>query len=450
MISHTDEQSFVKLILWKMHLFNNPPAVGYIIFLFFVSNAVSTTAQVDWPQFRGPDGQGHAPTADVPLRWSESENIRWKVPIAGKGWSSPVVSRNRIWLTTAVNSRSLRAVCIDRNNGAQLHDIELFVMDKAVPMHSHNSLATPTAILDGNRIFVHFGTYGTACLSTNGQVNWKTSSLKYQQPHGPASSPVVHNNLLLLNCDGIDNQFVVALDKRTGKVVWKQPRQHLEAAHVKSDTEPPDQKGFPLMAYSTPLVINVDGVEQLVSTAADHVAAYNLTNGEELWWCGYDGFSLVARPVYREGYLFVVVFLQQSQPALFAIQPNTMGEVTEEELIWKRTQGVSFVPSPLLVNEELYMIEDGGVAICLDAATGKEHWKERIGGNYSASPVAVGNRIYLLSQEGKGTVFQAGTMYHHLETNQLEGHYRSSPAVAGNSLFVRSETHLYCIQGELR
>ena len=127
-----------------------------------------------------------------------------------------------------------------------------------------------------------------------------------------------------------------------------------------------------------------------------------------------------------------------------------MGEVTEEELIWKRTQGVSFVPSPLLVNEELYMIEDGGVAICLDAATGKEHWKERIGGNYSASPVAVGNRIYLLSQEGKGTVFQAGTMYHHLETNQLEGHYRSSPAVAGNSLFVRSETHLYCIQGELR
>jgi len=426
--------------------FTNQRALAMAFLVAHLIPSLATIAHASWPQFRGPDGQGHAPNSHAPLNWSETENIRWKVAVPGRGWSSPVVSADQVWLSTAIEGHSLRAICIDRLNGRLVHNVELFRAEDDIPIHAHNSRATPTPVLDADHVFFHFGTFGTACLSSDGRRIWTNSTLHYNQPHGPASSPIVHGNLLILNCDGTDVQFVAALDKRTGDVVWKRPRQHLEGARAKAKAEPADREGFPLMAYSTPLVIEVDGRHQLVSTAADHVAAYDPATGEEIWWCAYDGFSVVARPVYRDNRLFVVGFEQQSVPVLYAIRPNQAGEVTLDDLAWRRERGVSFVPSPLLVGNELYMIEDAGVAICLDAATGQQNWQERIGGNFSASPVAVYNHIYLLSQDGKATVLEAGTQFRQLATNQLGGHFRASPAVVGNALYLRSETHLYCIE----
>ena len=202
-----------------------------------------------------------------------------------------------------------------------------------------------------------------------------------------------------------------------------------------------------MMAYSTPLVINVNSKNQLVSTAADHVAAYDLLTGNEIWWHPYDGFSVVARPIQGRDCIFVVGFEQQSQPVMFAIRPAARGKITKDELVWTQRQSVSHVPSPILIGDEIYLIGDQGVAVCLDARTGKPYWKQRIGGNYSASPISVDKRIYFLSDQGKVTVIVADKEFHALATNRLQGRFMASPAAAGDSLFLRSATHLYRIDG---
>ena len=401
----------------------------------------------DWPQFRGPDGQGHANASDLPVVWSETQNIRWKAPIPGKGWSSPVIAGDQIWLTTALDeARSLRAICVNLKDGKITHDVEVFHWNEEQPVHAKNSHATPTAVVDGNRVYVHFGAFGTACLSTGGEVLWKSTVLKYRQPYSAASCPVVFGDLLILSCDGTDAQFLAAIDKRTGKLAWKSPRQHLAAGREKAKKEPASRHNFPLMAYSTPLIIDVDGAAQLVSPAADHVASYDPFTGKEIWWCGYDGFSLVARPVYGRRYVYVAGFEQQSKPVLFAIQPTVKGEVTRDELVFTYRMNVSHVPSPLLVGDEIFMAGDAGVVTCIDATTGTLHWRQRIGGNYSASPVVAKGRIYFLSEEGKTTVVAAAKTFEKLADNQLDGRFLASPAVAGRSLILRSHAHLYRIE----
>jgi len=411
----------------------------------WIANGV--TALADWPQFRGPDGQGHVPQGQLPLRWSEQQNLRWKVQIPGKGWSSPVCGEGQIWLTSATEEgQSLRALAVELASGKVLHDVELFRHNEPGPIHATNSYASPTPVLDNGRVYVHFGTAGTACLSTDGTVLWKQQSLAFRHPHAPGSSLVIHEERVLVTCDGTDVQFVVALDKYTGKVIWKQPRNHLEAAREKDKLEPPGRRGFPLMAYSTPLVVDAVGRTQLISTAADHVASYDVQDGEEIWWYPYDGFSVVARPILGNDCVFIVGFEDQSLPVMYAIRPTAVGQITNEQIVWTQRKNVSHVPSPLLIGDAIYVIGDEGVAACLDAATGAIVWKHRIGGNFSASPISVGDRIYLLSEEGQMTVLAADTRFHMLATNQLEGHFMASPAVAENALILRSASHLYNIE----
>ena len=441
---------YMRLNFW---LSNCLPALrGVEITMVFISLVISarSTSGADWPQFRGPDGQGHAQQGQVPIRWSETDGLRWKIPVAGQGWSSPVVGGDQIWLTTAVeDGRSLRAICVDRENGKVLHDVELFRPVDPGPTHPTNNHASPTPVLNGRRVYVHFGTSGTACLSTAGEIIWQNDTLKFRHPHAPGSSPIVSGRLLVLSCDGTDVQFMVALDKETGDVVWKRPRLHLEEARIKDKSEPSGRRGFPMMAYSTPLVINVNSKNQLVSTAADHVAAYDLLTGNEIWWHPYDGFSVVARPIQGRDCIFVVGFEQQSQPVMFAIRPDARGKITKDELVWTQRQSVSHVPSPILIGDEIYLIGDQGVAVCLDARTGKPYWKQRIGGNYSASPISVDKKIYFLSDQGKVTVIVADKEFHALATNRLQGRFMASPAAAGDSLFLRSATHLYRIDGTI-
>ena len=380
-----------------------------------------------WPQFRGPDGEGHSAERHLPITWSETENIAWKVPIAGLGWSSPVLKDDQIWLTTAdVEGHSLRAVCLDRRTGRLLHDVEVFHKEKPEKINGKNSHASPTPILEGERVYLHYGTHGTACLSIDGEIIWKTI-LEYNHGHGPAGSPTLFGDMLIISCDGRTEQFIVALDKHTGEIIWKRDR--------------PDGRH----AYSTPLVVQVDGKSQLVSTGGDRVTAYAPLTGEEIWWSRYIGYSLVPRPVYGHGLMFICSGF--NPPAtLYAIRPDGQGDVTDSHVVWTLKRGVPLTPSPLLVGDELLIVSDKGIAACLDARTGAQHWQQRLAGAFSASPVYAAGRIYLLNEEGVTTVVAAGPSFKLLATNQLDGRTLASIAVSDGAIYLRTDKHLCRIE----
>lgn len=378
----------------------------------------------NWTEFRGPTGQGHSRESGLPLTWSETENIAWKVPVPGRGWSSPVLVDDQIWLTTALDDgRSLRALCLNRDTGRVVHNVEVFRLADPGAVHQKNSHASPTPILEGDRVYLHFGSHGTACITRSGQIVWKTQELKYYHRHGPGGSPVVFGDLLIVSCDGYDIQFVVALDKRTGKIRWKSPR-----------------KGY--QAYTTPLMIQVQGKDQLISPGAHRAIAYEPLTGTEIWSIRYgDGYSNVPRPVFGHGLVFICSGFEQA--VLLAVRPGGQGDVTDSHVAWSLKRAVPLTPSPLLVGDELYLVSDNGIASCLDAKTGKSHWQQRLGGNHSASPIFAEGRIYFLNEEGESVVIEPGKEFKKLATNQLDGQTLASMAVSGKSIFIRSSDHLY-------
>jgi outer membrane protein assembly factor BamB len=382
----------------------------------------------EWPQFRGPGGQGHSSERGLPLEWSESRNVMWKTPVPGSGWSSPVVAGGRIWLTTAVKERgaTLRVLAFDVETGREVVNTQVFRPRHADPLNAKNTLASPTPIVDGNRVYVHFGADGTAALDTSGQVLW-TIRLAYDSQHGNGGSPVLYHGLLIVSCDGSDEAFVAAIDTQTGKIRWKTSRR-----------QPWDQ------AYTTPLVIRVGERDQIVSVGAYRAAAYEPDSGKEIWRVSYaDGFSNVPRPVFGHGLVYIATGFQQ--PTLLAVRPDGMGDVTRTHVAWTLRRSAPLTPSPLIVGDELYLVNDGGIATCLDARTGSIHWQQRLGGNFSASPVFADERIYFLSEEGVATVIAPGKEFRRLATNTLDGATLASIAVSGGSLYIRSHSHLYRI-----
>lgn len=396
----------------------------------------------DWPQFRGPGGQGHSEARNLPLTWSETENVTWKVPIAGLGWSSPSILGNQIWVTTALeDGKSLRAVALDRRTGEMLHDVDVFQLENPGPVHSKNSHASPTPLIEGDRVYVHYGAHGTACLTTDGKIVWKTEDLKYNHRHGPGGSPVIFEDLLILNCDGSDIQFVVALDKSTGEIRWKKKREHIGEDRLTGKSNVP-------MAYTTPLLVDINGTIQLLSCGADSIVAYNPRNGEEYWWFRYDGYSNVPRPVVGKGLVFISS--GYDRPEFYAVRVDGSGDVTETHLGWNMKKAAPLNPSPLMVGDELYLVSDNGIATCLDAVTGEQHWQERIGGNFSASPTFADGRIYLLDEDGTTTVIAPGKTFEILATNQLDGRTLATPAMVDETIFLRTDTHLYRIENPPR
>jgi outer membrane protein assembly factor BamB len=378
----------------------------------------------DWPQFRGPTGQGHSDERGLPLTWSETKNVRWKVAIPGRGWSSPAIQGDRIWLTTATDEgKSLRAISVDRNTGAILQNVEVFRLKSQGNLNSKNSQASPTPVLEGDRVYLHFGAYGTACITQSGEIVWKTRLDYDNGQHGPGGSPVIYDNLLILSCDGQDVQYVVALDKQTGKIRWKKLREGYQA-------------------YTTPLIVRLPAGDQVISPGAFRAVSYEPRTGKELWQVRYgDGFSNVPRPVYGDGMVFICTGFQQ--PSLLAVRLDGRGDVTKSHIAWTLKRGVSLTPSPLLVGDELYMVSDNGVASCIDAKTGSPYWQVRLGGNHSASPLYADGRIYFLSEEGESVVIAPGKEFKALAKNQLDGPTLASMAVSNGSIFVRSQTHLY-------
>jgi outer membrane protein assembly factor BamB len=383
-------------------------------------------ADEGWPQFRGPDGQGHASARDLPLTWSENQNVAWKVAMSGLGWSSPVIRAGQIWFTTAVDDgRSLRAVSFDQQTGRALHDVEVFAVEKPPQIHELNSHATPTPIIGGDRVYVHFGGNGTACLATDGTIVWKVK-LEHQTSYGPASSPVLCDQVLIVPCQGTDARYTAALDKRTGEVRWKLP-------HSGRNSE------------STPLLIETAAGRQLVSNLADRVVAVDPETGHELWSVEQGGnFAQVPRPVYGHGLVFVCGGYYN--PLVQAIRPDGRGDVTTTHVAWTLREAVPQNPSPLVVGDELYLFSDKGIASCLDATTGELRWRKRVGKGGYASPLFADGRIYFFNDDSETIVVAPGRQLQQLAANRLEGRMFASPAVSGRALFFRTDTHLYRIE----
>ena len=395
-------------------------------FLFLFSIAVSAS----WQEFRGPDGRGHV-TGDFPTNWSETENIAWKVPLPGLGWSSPVVADGRLYLTTAVEDEdrkghSLRVLCLTSEDGKQTWNVEVFWQAEGdqVQIHQKNSHASPTPVLADGRLYVHFGPHGTACLDLTGKVLWRNNSLDYLPTHGNGS-PALTGDVLVISCDGQDSQFVVGLNIANGKEIWRQERE----AEV--------QRGF---SFCTPTIIEHKGRVQAISPGSGAVVSYAPKTGKKLWEVNYgEGYSVVPRPQFVHGLIFVCTGFNRAN--LLAITPAGKTK-------WETNKAVPKSPTPIIVGDALYMVSDNGIMTCLDAKSGKEHWQERVGGKFSSSPITANGLIYFLNESGTTIVIKADTSaYSEVTRNSISDGGRTFATLtpADGALLLRSETALYRI-----
>ena len=402
----------------------------------FLSCAAGLLPAGDWNQFRGSRGDGQAGSAALPLRWSENENVVWKTAIHGKAWSSPVIWGDRIWMTTATeDGTQLFAVCVDANTGRILHNILVFEIAEPMFCFAYNSYASSTPVVEEGRLWVHYGSAGTACLDTaSGDVLWTRQDLPCDHYRGPGSSPIIFRDLLIVNFDGFDLQYVVALDKHTGRTVWRKDRS------IDYGTDDGDYK----KAYSTPSVIEHEGRLLLVSPAAVGTVAYDPLTGEELWKVYHGGYNAAARPLYTHG---MVIINTQNGLRLLAVRPDGTGDVTETHIEWNWGRQTPTRPSQLIVGDYLYMVNDQGIVSCLDIRTGEPTWTHRMGGRHTASPIHAGGRIWLFDEDGMSRVIEANPReFRLLAENPLDDGCMASPAVLGNALILRTKTHLYRIE----
>ena len=406
------------------------------LFALVVLSCGSVTAGENWPQFRGPTGDGQSTATDLPLRWSESKNVKWKIPIRGKAWSSPVVWDDQIWLTTAtVDGKELYALCVDRRTGKILHDVTVFKIEEPQYCHPTNSYASPTPVVDEGRVYVHFGAHGTACLDRrNGEMIWQRQDFPCYHHRGPGSSPILHEEALFVHFDGYDYQYVVALDKRTGKTIWKKDRD------IDYGTDNGDWK----KAFGTPTIVIYKGRTQLVSPSAASTLAYDPKNGDVLWRVRHGGMNVAIRPIFGNGLVFITT--GSGGFRFFAVKPDGIGDVTASHVVWKTKYAVPKRAAPVLIGDLLFMISDDGVMSCLEAKTAKRIWQKRLSGVYWASPVYADGRVFFFSEEGQTPVIEPGRTFKLLAMNKLGGGFMASPAVVGNSLILRTKTHLYCVQ----
>jgi outer membrane protein assembly factor BamB len=394
----------------------------------------------DWPQFRGPLGQGHATGTNLPVEWGPEKNVAWRTELEGNGWSSPIYVQGRVYLTEAVEQSeadsmrySLRVISLDAKTGKTLWETEVFVEDAGSPnIHNKNSHASPTPLIEGDRLYVHFGHQGTACLTLRGEIVWQNRELNYKPVHGGGCSPVLAEDVLVFSADGASDPAVYALDSKNGQLRWKFARPN----------DPPKK-----FAFCTPLVITINGEKQIISPGAGSVSALKPSDGTELWRVDYgDGYSVVPRPVFEHGLVFLSSGFDAAEA--LAIRPDGTGNVTETHIAWREKRGAPHTPSMLVVGDELYMVSDGGVASCLDAKTGEIHWKERLGGGYSSSPLFVEGKIYFVNEAGKGTVLAPGKTFTKLGENGFPERTLASYAAGENALFVRTEKALYRVEAK--
>jgi len=411
----------------------------------FTFLVMALPAHGQWPQFRGTDGTGVSDSRNLPRSWGEGRNVRWKTAIHGRAWSSPVVLGSQVWVTTATErGDQLFAVGLDRETGRIVHDLKLFQVAKPQYAHPFNTYASPTPVIEPGRLYATFGSPGTAAVDTaTGKVLWERRDFECNHFRGAGSSPIVFGDLLIMHFDGSDHQFVVALDKRTGKTVWRTERS-IDFKDVGPDGKP-EAEGDLRKAFATPHVITVNGKPMLISIGSKATYGYDPFTGREIWRVEErSNFSGSTRPVAGQGLVFYPSGFSTGE--LLAVRPDGAGDVTATHVAWRVSRSVPKKPSLLLVDGLIFMIGDNGVATCLEAATGQVVWTARVDGNYSASPVWAEGRVYLFSEEGKTTVIEAGRKFKVLAESELADGFMASPAVAGNALFLRTRTHLYRIE----
>ncbi len=412
----------------------------------------------NWTEFRGPHGNGHANARDLPIEFGENENLQWKTAIPGRGWSSPIIIDDQIWLTTAFETAAtpeqrekklanapqgataafghirLVAMCVDRESGSIKNTIDLFEIDDPPLINTLNSFASPTPVANGTHVFFHFGTFGTACVErSSGEIVWKNQDYQLDHETGPGSSPILWKGLLIFHCDGCDQQFVVALNAETGKEVWRTARSGKMM-----------DNGSYKKAFSTPVIVQRNNQDQLISTAANWVYGYDPSSGDELWKISYGqlGFSNVARPIFSEDSVFVCSCFMKSK--MLSIDISGDQPLDESRVNWTYNRQVPNMPSPIIVDELIYFVSDRGIATCLEAESGQQKWQNRLGGNFSASPLFADGKIWFCNR--KGEVFVVNPNAEKLDiaaTNQLDSRIMASPAAVDNSMYVRSEKSLY-------
>ncbi|MDF1824199.1 MAG: PQQ-binding-like beta-propeller repeat protein [Verrucomicrobiales bacterium] len=384
-----------------------------------------------WPEFRGAGGQGHAGNANVPLRWSETRNVRWKIPVAGKAWSSPIVADGKIFISTAVvegDRLSLQARAYALADGAPIWEREVF--EKADEyMHKKNSHASPTPLYENGKLYYHFGHHGTASLdAASGNILWTQTSLTYKPVHGTGGSPAIWEDRLIFSCDGAESPVVAALDKSTGEILWKTPR--------KVEISRP-------FSFATPLVIEVKGNAQAIVPGSGAVISYDPESGREIWRARYgEGFSVVPRPLYHEGKVIVCSGFMVAN--LIAIRADGSGDVTDTHVEWTVEKQIPRESSPIIVEDLLYINDDKGILSCIDPATGENFYRERLDGRggYSSSPVYAGGHLYFHNGEGVTTVVKPGKSFEKIAENEIGEFGLSSFAVVSDGFIIRTEESL--------
>lgn len=407
-----------------------------------------------WPGKSGPFANGNVPpksAGEIPVQWSEAsgENIAWKIPLEAQGHSTPVVAEGRIWFTAANEDGTKQFIyCVRQADGEVLHHKLLFENEDPEPLGNPiNNYAAPSCAAEPGAVYVHFGAYGTARLEPeSAEVVWQRRDIKVRHFRGPGSSPVIHENLLILTFDGIDKQFVTALDKSTGETVWRTART-TDYGDLDENGQP-QREGDLRKAYSTPAIADVEGRVQVISVGSRAAFGYDAYTGEEIWTVRHDDFNAAAQPlVYRD---LVIMNTGGRGANILAVKldETTRGDVTETHVVWDRPRGNSRLSFPVLADGRIYFVTDAGVANCVDAETGKEVWTGRLGGNYIASPLVAKDRVYFFSIEGTTTVARAGNAFEVISKNELQEGMRASPAAADGALFLRTHGHLYKIASE--
>jgi len=411
----------------------------------------------DWPEWRGNGGQGISSAKGLPETWSETSAVVWKSELPGRGHSTPLVGGDHLWLTTAIekvatpdqakarlatntgdqpltvlDSVSLRALCLDKTSGKVIHDIELLNVKEPQWAHQLNSYASPSPILHEGRLYASFGSFGTVCLDTATQkLLWKNEELHVMHENGPGSTPVLHGSHLIVHFDGSDVQFIAAFDTATGKVAWKTARSGT------MDPRPQQRK-----AYGTPLIVTMNGQPTVVSPAADWVYGYEPTTGKELWKVAYEGlgFSMSVRPIADAERVYISTSFGKSQ--VIALK---YAGVPTPEVSWRNNKNAPKMCSPVLANDLLFYIDDGGIVSCVDPKTGEAHYRERLGGKFSASPIVADGKIYFASREGVVTVLPTSKEFKILAQNTLDGSLMASPIAVDGTLYLRTDKALYRI-----
>lgn len=389
-----------------------------------------------WREFRGDQADGLSISSNLPLEWSEQSNVLWKRGIHGRGWSSPVVDGNQIWLTTATeDGLKMYVICVQLDSGAILHDQLVFENVQVQPdYHVTNSYASPTPVIEGDYVYVHFGVYGTACISRNdARVVWQRRDLPCNHYRGPGSSPIVYKDLLIFHMDGFDYQYAIALDRQTGKTVWRADRR------VEYGTDDGDQ----YKAFSTPLIITFEGRDQLISPASMACLSLDPMTGKELWRVRYREHSTTVRPLFDGQRLYLSTGFSKAK--MLAVRVDGTGDVTDTHLDWQQHKGVGSKPSPVLVGDDLWVITDDGILSRFNRHTGQSDWQHRLGGKFSASLVASKAHLVAVDHDGLGYVFSMGTQPQLVGENRLPEGCNASPAIIGDSLILRTNSALYRI-----